>query len=262
MSVITRVDGTFVPLREQRTTSGTIAALNAEVVHAVNGDESAVIQVSAGAAVTATLDFQGSIDGGVNYFPLIVVPYYALTGTLPVLSQPLITEAFSAVAPLRVYTCGSGGLTNIRVRCSAYTSGNLTVRVNSGPEFSIHPNQYVRPTTLGVTATGAASAAVTATLPAVTGLRHYIDFIDITRSATVVLTAAATPIVVTTTNLPGSPAFTFGADAAAIGVDKTVRFDPGSNGFAALLTGAATTIVAPVATGSIWRINVGYRLDL
>lgn len=262
MSVITKQDGTFVPVREQRTNSGTIAALNAEVVLALNGDESALIQLNAGAAVTATIDFQGSMDGGVNYFPILMLPYYASVGTLPVNARVLISEAFSAVAPFRVYAAATGGLTHIRARCSAYTSGTLSVVIRSGPEFSMHPNTFARTSTLCVTATGAASAAVTATLPAVAGLRHYVDRIEVTRSATAALTAAAAPVVVTTTNLPGTPAFTFGSDVAGIGIDKSVVLDAGATGLAASAINTATTIVCPVYTGVIWRINVIYRLGL
>jgi hypothetical protein len=262
MSIITRQDGTFVPVREQRTISGTLAAVNAEVVLALSGDESAMIQVNAAGATTSTIVFEGSMDGGVNYFPVLAMPYYALTGTLPVNAQVLITEAFSAVIPFRVYAVATGSLTNLRVRASAFTSGALTVRINSDPSFSIHPNMFARVSTLCVTVTAATGVAATATLPAVTGLRHYIDRIEVTRSATALLTAGAAPTVVTTTNIPGSPAFTFGADAAAQGVDKTVAFDAGATGLAATAIGTATTVVCPLTTGVIWRVNVIYRLGL
>jgi hypothetical protein len=262
MSIFTRQDGTFVPVREQRVATGTLAALNAEVVLALNGDESTNIQVFAAAAVTMTISFEGSIDGGVNYFPLVAIPYYALTGTLPVLTQPLISEAFSAVQPVRVYSIMTGGLTSVRTRVSVWTSGSLAVVIRSGPEYSLHPAMIARPSTLAVTATGAASAAVTATLPAVTGLRHYIDRITVTRSATTALVAAAVPVLVTTTNMPGSPVLTFGSDVAGVGLDKEVVYDAGSVGLACLLVGTATTVVCPVYTGVIWRINVIYRLGL
>lgn len=262
MSIIKNLSNAFVPIREQRTTTGTLAALNAEVVLAVNGDESAMIQVTAAGASTSTIVFEASIDGGTNYFPLLALPYAATTGTIPVGSQVLITEAFSAVIPFRVYSVACGGLSNIRVRASAFTSGALAVTIRSGPEYSIHPNMFFRASTLCVTATGAASAAVTATLPAVTGLRHYIDRISVIRSATAALTAAAAPVVVTTTNIPGTPAFTFGSDVAGIGLDKEYVFDAGSTGLAATTIGTNTTVVCPVYTGVIWRVNVIYRLGL
>jgi hypothetical protein len=113
-----------------------------------------------------------------------------------------------------------------------------------------------------ITATNAASAGVTATLPAVAGLRHYIDRVSVVRSATAALTAAATPVVVTTSNLPGPPALTFGSDVAGIGVDKELVLDFGGAGLAATGINTASTIVAPAYTGVIWRINVAYRLGL
>jgi hypothetical protein len=261
MSVFKNAANEIVPIREQRSVTGTLAALNAEVVLPVNGDESALIQLSAAAAITMTVEFSGSIDG-TNFFPLLALPYAATTGTIPVGSQPLIIEAFSAVIPYRVYAIACGGLIKVRVRASVFTSGSASIFMRSGPEFSIHPNMFNRVSTLSVTATGAASAAVTATLPLVAGLRHYVDRISITRSATAALTASATPAVVTTTNLPGNPAFTFGSDVAGIGVDKEVVFDSGATGLAATALGTATTIVCPVYTGVIWRVNVIYRLGL
>jgi hypothetical protein len=69
-------------------------------------------------------------------------------------------------------------------------------------------------------------------------------------------------VLVTTTNLPGNPALTFGADAAGIGIDKEVKLDFGATGLAASALGTATTVVAPVYTGVIWRITVGYRLGV
>ena len=43
MSIFKNASNAIVPIREQRTASGTLAAANAEVVLAVNGDESALI---------------------------------------------------------------------------------------------------------------------------------------------------------------------------------------------------------------------------
>jgi hypothetical protein len=45
-------------------------------------------------------------------------------------------------------------------------------------------------------------------------------------------------------------------------LDKEVVFEFGGAGIAASAAGTATTIVAPIWTGVIWRINVSYRLGL
>lgn len=262
MSILKNAANQVIPIRERRSASGTLAVLNAEVALPVNGDESAIIQVSSAAAVTATIAIEGSMDDGVNYFPLLALPYYSLTGTIPVSAQPMITEAFSAVAPFRVYAVACGQLTHVRVRASAYTSGNLSVRINSDPAFCVHPNMFARTSTLCATNTAAAGSAVTLTLPAVAGLRHYVDRVSVLRSATAALTAAATPVLVTTTNLPGSPVLTFGSDLAGIGLDKELVFDAGATGLAASAINTATTIVCPAYVGVIWRVTAIYRPGL
>lgn len=105
-----------------------------------------------------------------------------------------------------------------------------------------------------VSTTGAAGAAVTATLPAVLGNHHVIGRIDITLYNTAARTGGATPVVVTTTNL-GTTAFTF-PSAGAVGtiIEKNIDGD-----FKAAQAGIATTIVCPATTSVIWRVNVLYR---
>jgi spore coat protein U-like protein len=94
------------------------------------------------------------------------------------------------------------------------------------------------------------------------GLRHYIDRIDINRTATAALTASATPVLVTTTNLPGSLTLTFGADAGGVGVDKMQTLDFGSSGLSASAASSSSSIVCPAYAGVIWRVNVIYRFGL
>ncbi|WP_353268358.1 hypothetical protein [Gemmatimonas sp.] len=253
----------FVPIRERREISGTLGAINAEVVLPLNGDESALVYVQSTAFV-GTLEFTGLGDETAGYLPIVAYPYSpgCVGGTIPPAGQPLLIDALVAANTVRVYSVPVGQLRALRVRASAYTSGAANITISSDPNDTLNTAIAARPTTLFVTATGAAAAAVTATIPAVAGLRHIIDFIRVTRSASVALTAGAAPTVVTTTNLPGNPALTLGADAALQGVDKEVVLDFGSTGFAATALGTNTTIVCPVTTGVIWRINVGYRLGL
>lgn len=109
---------------------------------------------------------------------------------------------------------------------------------------------------IAVTATGASGAAVTCTLPASASVFHYIQALQITKYAAAALTGVATPVIVTTTNLPGNPAFTF-PTAQAIGttVDEDLI---GIDALRSSVTNTATTIVCPATTGVIWRINVFY----
>jgi hypothetical protein len=264
MSINKNAAGSIIPIRERREASGVLAALNAELVIALNGDESALVYIQSTNFI-GTLEFTGANNAdGTQYFPVAAYPYAigCAGGTIPLAGQPLLLDALVAANTSRVYSVPVGQLKSLRVRASAFTSGSCVCTIVSDTQMAINTAITARPSTLLVTATGAASAAVTATLPAVAGLRHIIDFIQVTRSATAALTAAATPVLVTTTNLPGTPALTFGSDVAGIGIDKDVKLDFGSTGLAATALGTATTVVCPVYTGVIWRATVGYRLGL
>ena len=264
MSLLKNLTGDYLPHFEARRTTGTLASAAASIEHILNGDASAVIYLNGTGTFNATYTVEGCADG-VNYFPLLCYPYAtgSVGGTLPVAAQPLITEAVNAATVQRVLCASVGGLQKIRVRLTTYASGTCAVTINSDVCQSINPYANdTRASTLMVSATAAVSTAVTATLPAVTGLRHYIDRIDVTRSATAALTAGAAPVVVTTTNINGAPQLTFGSDAGGVGVDKTVTLDFGATGMACSAAGTATTIVCPVYTGVIWRVNVAYRLGL
>ncbi len=111
--------------------------------------------------------------------------------------------------------------------------------------------------TLHVTATGAAATSVTATLAAAgAGLYHYITAIDIELYSAAARVGTQVAVTVTTTNLPGSPVWNF-TRAGAIGdiERRLVSFD---SPLRSSVANTATTIVTPVSTGAIWRINVSY----
>lgn len=265
MSILKNLLGAFMPHMESRRTVSTLLnAVNAEIIHDLNGDESALIYINGTGTLNATYNVQGSADG-VNFFDLVAYPYSpaSVGGVSPLAAQPLVSEAVNAATVQRALCVATGGLQKLRVRLTAYTSGNCFVTVNSDECAAIvHYLRDQRAATLYISATGVVNAAVTATLSGVTSLRHYIDRIDVMRSATVALIASATPVLITTTNIPGSPTLTFGADAGGIGVDKMQSFDFGGAGMSASAASASTTIVCPAYSGVIWRVNVAYRLGL
>lgn len=256
--------GNFVPVRERREASGVLAALNAELVLDVNGDESALVYFQS-TSFNGTLEFTGaSNDDSTQFFPVAAYPYAigCAGGVIPLAGQPLLLDPLVTANTARVYAVPCGQLKKLRVRASAYTSGSGVCSITTEAAASINTAIQSRPATLCVTATAAVGVTITATLPAVAGLRHIVDFVQVTRSATAALTASATPVLVTTTGLPGNPVLTFGSDAGGIGIDKEARLDFGSSGLAASALGAATTVVCPAYAGVIWRINVAYRLGL
>lgn len=262
---ITDANDVLIPIRQSRRTDGSMSAVNAEIVHNVDGDESVVIYLNGTGTFNATYAVEGSPDG-IDYFPLLCYQYAnaSLGGALPLAGQPLITEAVNATNVRRMLCAAVGGLRKIRIRLTAFASGNATVAITSDSCASISP--YVRDqksSTLMATATGAAGVAVSVALPVVPGLHQYIDFISVTRSATAALTASATPVLVTVSNINGClPVITFGSDAGGIGVDIERKLEFGSIGISTVQTGVATSVSCPAYAGVIWRINVSYRLGL
>jgi hypothetical protein len=109
---------------------------------------------------------------------------------------------------------------------------------------------------LGVTAVGTSGQPLVATLPLVAGKYHYIGYVEVTLYAVAALTGGATPITVTTSNLPGSPALTF-PSALAIGT-VVQREIVGTGLIQSSAAGANTTIVCPAVTNGIWRVNAFY----
>jgi hypothetical protein len=251
----------------QRRVTGTVAAINAELVLPINGEGSATIFLNGTGTFNATYSVQGTIDN-VNYFDVLAfpLPQFCTGGTIPLAGQPILTEAVNAATVQRGLCVAVGGLQALRVRLTAYTSGSgaLTMIADTAPSIS----PYVRDqkaATLAVTATGAVGTAVTATLPAVAGLRHYIDRVEVTQFIAATIASVATPAVVTTTNLPGNPALSLPQDYVAANVGKTVTqsIEFGGAGGAATALNTATTVVCPaVATAVIWRVNAFYRLGL
>lgn len=264
MSRLVNESGAFVPVRERRSATGTLGALNAEVVLPLNGDSMALVTVVSNSFV-GTLEFTAAGDSaGTNYVPVPAFPYSlgCVGGTIPGSAQPIITDALVAANTLRTYAIPCGQLRNLRVRASVYSSGTCAVTITSDTAETLNMAMWLRPTTAMVTQVSVAGSGATATLPAVPGLRHIVDFIRVTRSAAALLTAGATPTTVTTTNLPGTPSLTFGQDAAPQGTDKEVVLDFGASGLAVSAINTATTVVCPATTNVIWRVNVGYRLGL
>lgn len=168
------------------------------------------------------------------------------------------------------FTTGSGGVVHQQVITLADSTGVLlgtsgaplpvSLATNT-PTLAAGTNQIgtigeLRASLLCVTATAALTTATTATLPAVASAFHYITNISITAYSAAARTGSATPWVVTSTNLPGTPSWTF-STAGAIGTNETQTFFP-TTPLRSSTVNTATTIVGPAATSVIWRITVSY----
>lgn len=234
--------GTLHP-REALFITGNLGAVNAEVITPADGCNSVTVDLRG--TFSANIEVSGSVDG-VNWTLIPMRP----------LNQVAVAYS-AAINAVGIYIGSASCFRFVRARVSAYTSGTAAITLSAGmciPDWTLQGQ--VTPAV--VTNTGAAGAAVTATLPApAAGLRNYITYISIVRSASAALTAGAAPTLVTTTNLPGSLVFTFGADAALQGTDKIIREDF-AYPLASSAQATATTVVCPVTTGVIWRVTVGY----
>ena len=232
---------------DTRTLTVLLGSLNAETIVELNGQQSVAIDARS-AAFAGTLVLEGTVDS-VNWISL---PFASFA------TQAALTAAVLTGATTNVWTAHVGAFQAVRMRVSAYTSGNIDVGLRASVAALRPSLERPYPTTLWVTATVVANTLATASLPAAgIGLHHYITHIDITRNATAILAGGAT-IIHTTTNLPGSPAWSVGNNMVAGGTENDVWIDFG----APLKSSAANTISTVVAAAAgaavLGRVNVGY----
>jgi hypothetical protein len=238
--------GTLHP-REALYSSAVFGALNAETI--VDADSCGVVSLDLRGTFNLTVEVSGTVDGS-NWF---LIPMRSEAG------GPWLAAIAGSAAGVWKGTCT--GYRRVRARVSAYTSGSSNVALVASSSLLDDFAARGGVTTGVGTAVGAAGAAVTLTLASPgAGLRHYLTYLSINRFATALLTAAAVPVTVTTTNLPGSLAFSFAADAAAQGTIDRWRED-----FAypiqANAQATATTIVCPATPNVIWRVTAGFLVS-
>lgn len=233
--------------RETVFLNGTLGALNAEVI--VPADGAASLALDLRGTFSMTIEVSGTVDG-TNWTLIPVRP-------INVASINYVAAVTGTTAGVWVGKCAQ--YRQIRARVTAYTSGAATTTLAASTAPLDDSLQGMVTTTLA-TVTAATGVAATLTIAAPgAGLRQYITYLRIVRSATALLTAGATPTIVTTTNLPGSLAFTFGADASPQGTDKIIQEDF-AYPVAASAQNTAVTIVCPLTTGVIWRVTAGYYI--
>jgi hypothetical protein len=196
------------------------------------------VALAAPAAVTGTF-WQSTqpVSGPLTDAQLRAAPV-PVSGTFFPATQAVSGTFWQATQPV------SGPLTDAQLRAAPVP---VTGSFSSAPQAS----------TLCVSATAAISQAVTATLPAVAGQFHYITAIEVVSYAGAAIATAAAAVAVTTTNLPGSLALNHQRlHSAGQSFSSGVRV--AGNPLKSSASGVATTVVCPVLTGCIWRVNVTY----
>lgn len=254
-------------------TSASLAA-SSSVVASVSGEATAMVGWSGNASANF-LVWEGTVDG-TNWTPLY--------GSLVTETGAFAITTALATGVIRIPV---GGLASIRVRSgTSWTASTVavTIRVSSGSTSVMLADPLppgsnaigsvtlgaaansigsvawlgeMRGSTAAVTVTAASGSAATLTLPAAgVGLFHYVTALDICLYSAAARTGAATPWIVTTTNLPGTPSWTF-STAGAIGATERQWLTP-TTPLKSSASNTATTVVGPAATGGIWRITATY----
>ena len=231
--------------REAIFSTATLGSLNAETI--IFADGCGTVSIDLRGTFSMTIEVAGTVDG---------------TNWTLIPMRPINVASVLYVAAITGTTAGTwvgqcAGFRQVRARVTAYTSGSATTTLAANT--ALYDPTIFGPVTNSIgTAVGASGAAVTLTLAAPgAGLRHYLTYLAINRFAAAVLTAAAAPVTVTTTNLPGTLAFSFPAEAAALGTIDRWREDFAFP-VASSAQNTATTIVCPVTTGVIWRVTAGF----
>jgi hypothetical protein len=231
---------------EGRTTSTGLAVLNSEVVVPCNGTATVALQITG--TFVGTLVLEGYTQTG---------QYVAL----PVRSGATNQYVVNGITAPGQFLAPTNGLAAVRVRMSAYTSGTANVSVRTSLADALIQVEEL-PSVLGLTVTAVISTAATLTIPAPgAGLFQIVDYIEVVHFAGAVGTAAATPVLVTTTNIPGNPILSCRADAFLQGTREVHRIG-GSVPFKATTANTAITVVMPLTTGVIWRANAVYRIGV
>lgn len=237
-----------------RVISQLLGALNAEVIMDLNGAAVATFDVRT-AAGNLTYVCEATIDGS-NYFAVPMFANFQLLAAA-VVAEQYVPSVVVATTHSGAYTVGVSGFRRVRLRISAYTSGNITVSARASVADLVIYNRPL-PSILHVTANAAANAIATATLPSAgAGMFHYITHIHLCRNATAAVAGTAT-LIHTSTNLPGSPAWSVGNAMAAGGTQIDLDYSP-TTPLKSLLAATATTIVMPAGGVAVLnRINVSY----
>lgn len=229
--------------REDLFASGNITALNGVVSCSAEG--SSTVSLSVSGTYVGTLNVEGTIDG-VNWDQIPIKP----------VNQASYAVVLASAATGR-WQGSIAQFSQVRVRMTAYTSGTASVLIAASNGVQ-SVEATLRSTDLHATASGAAGTAVTLTIPAVANAQfHYFSRLTVQRFAVAALTAGATPVLVTTTNLPGARTLSIPADAAAQGTIYSETLEA-LLPFRSAAGQTATTFVAPATPNVIWRLSADY----
>ena len=233
----------------------------------------AAVPVS-GSFFQATQPVSGSFFQTTQPVSLATAPITPVTGTFWQATQPVSlatlpvtnagTFAVQSAATLAAETTKVIGTVNIAVAqtlATVTTVGAVTAITNALPAGTnvIGAIAEQRASTLHVTATAAVNTAITATLPApAAGLFHYITSVQLVKMYSVIGVASGAGVIITSTNLPGTPAWLTEQVAGVAGSAPLVIDYQPTTPLKCSVAATATTFVAPAQLQTIWRWNISY----
>lgn len=187
-------------------TTGGSASTTAMVVAPASAAGNATVTINTSAFV-GTISFEGSDDGGTTYYTVAAARE---DGSGQDTLYPINTAALLT----RMWTIGLPGVTHFRVRCHAFTSGTVAVRIGLGA-FLIEPNPIVTMTLSPSGTTGALAGNI--------GAPAYLSIATATATSLVAAPGAGLSIYVTDMEGSNSSGVATRADWTE-GVAGTVRY--------------------------------------
>ncbi len=253
---------------DPRVASGTLGALNADLVMDLHGKAVATFEIRT-AANSATYVFEGSLDGN-NYYPLPARPMPGSVVTGVALTEGLIVLQVVTTTAAAMYAVSCTGYRRIRCRVSAFVSGSAVVS-GRATEADYAIIAQPQPALLNVSLAPAVNTGGTITLPSVAGMFHYVTAYQCTiamNPATV--QAGGVALFITTTNLPGTPAWVVpiaGNAAASVGglaaATAMLANHSWPNPLRSSVAGTNTTFVHPApGAAMVLRANVQYYIGV
>lgn len=173
------------------------------------------------------------------------------------LINPASTAGGDTIATDDLTTLNGGAVSGIKIQRVKPSFGSDASARDVDDSYPLPVKDHA--SDLMVTATAAVNTACTLTLPApAAGLFQYITDIEIVKLYAATGTPSAAGVIITSTNLPGNPAWTTEQIAGAVGTCvEVVKLTP-TTPLKASVAATPVTIVCPQQLETIWRVNVTY----
>ena len=209
--------------------------------------------------LTGTLAVTGTFWQATQPVSLATLATVTTVGAVTAITNALPTGANVIGALVANQSVNTTQIAGTAMAVGSGVSGTGVQRVVLATDVLLPAVSEIRAGTLHVTATAAVNTSSTATLPAAgAGLFHYITSAQLTKLYSVVGVAAGTGVIITSTNLPGTPAWTTEQAAGAVGTAPLVIDYEPTTPLKASAANIATTFVAPAQLQTIWRWNISY----